>query len=104
MLAHSYSYLPVLLAEKEVPVWRLISDHWVATYLRKGDRKKLLAKRLEDAIQESTNKPPEASIRLTNTTIGDALDTLESNGLPLLIFDEKYPSQLVGIVTAFDLL
>ncbi len=43
MLAHSYSYLPVLLTEEDSPVWHLISDHWVATYLRKGDRKSWLA-------------------------------------------------------------
>jgi hypothetical protein len=104
MLANSYSYLPVLLNEGEVKDWRLISDHFVATYLRKGERKKLLAKRLEQAIQESTNEPPKAPICLTNTMISEALDKLESEGLPLLIFDEKYPSQLVGIVTAFDLL
>jgi CBS domain-containing protein len=106
MLANSYSYLPVLLTEGEVKGWCLISDHFVATYLRKreGDRKKLLAKRLEDAIRESPNKLPEAPTCLTNTTIEGALGIFTSNGLPLLIFDEKHPSQLVGIVTAFDLL
>ena len=104
MLANSYSYLPVLLLEEDVWVWRLVSDHWVATYLRRGDRKKLLAKRLEDAIQEGPTELPQAPVCKADTPIGNALSLLEDHGLPLLVFDEYKPSHLVGVVTAFDLL
>jgi hypothetical protein len=104
MLANSYSYLPVLITEEGVPIWRLVSDHWVATYLRKGDRKKLLAKRLEVAIQESPKELPQAPTCNADTPIGNALSILEDRGLPLLIFDELHPARLIGVVTAFDLL
>jgi len=102
MLVNSFSYLPV----KEKGIWKLISDKEIAKYLRgisSAERKRRLVKPLGDYIQEQTIALPDATIYTGKTKIAEVIDNF--NGEPILVMSKQSGSQeLVGIVTAFDLL
>lgn len=106
MLANSFSYLPVW--DKAGGRWMLVSDHAIATYLDDTIRRERLGTSLEEATkprQDSTGPPLglfEAKTYSPDTTKRTVLD--ECEGRPVLVVQEGLPSELIGIVTPFDLL
>ncbi|HEV7904539.1 MAG TPA: hypothetical protein VGO96_11915 [Pyrinomonadaceae bacterium] len=103
MLINSFSYLPVLVGNVE-PVWKLISDLEVARYLRSEDQS--MRERLALSIEKAIVQP--SGINLQSPKVCDpefpvAKLFAEWDGLPILI-KTKSSNDLLGIVTAFDLL
>lgn len=101
MLTNSFTYLPVYYNDK----WGLLSDFELARYLRpansdrsKGQRKlrlmTLLSKAIEDGVSTSA-----AVVVSPMTTVEEVLKMC--NGQPVLV---THDSQLMGIVSPFDLL
>jgi hypothetical protein len=97
MLANSFTYLPVWNSSR----WMLVSDYHVAQYLRKGDRKKRLAERLQDAIDKGLTLEV-ASTCFDDDTVSDVLE--KSEGKPVLVIEREHTERLLGIITSFDLL
>ncbi len=99
MLANSFTYLPFLNAEEK---WALVSDYNVARYLRLGSkRNELLAKTLDNAISDGLKTHP-AEVCYADETIEKVLDSFD--GKPFLVVRTENESDLLGILTAFDLL
>jgi CBS domain-containing protein len=103
MLANSYSYVPVL---GDGGVWQIVSDTSIARFLgldRPGSsRKSRLMKTLRDAFQEDSNLLEPAIDLPPDTKLCQALDRLKSTNV-LLVRDSRQ-GDLLGILTAFDLL
>ena len=101
MLVNSYSSLPVFLPDRGT--WHLVSDLAVARYLPRADwtaRKKALAKRLEAAADEGLLLLPATVVDAD----GPATEVIgELTDRPVLVTGER-PDQILGILTAFDLL
>jgi CBS domain-containing protein len=99
MLTNSFSYLPV---EDEGGQWCLISDLQVAKYLQNNtnnERKRRLASPLGEAT--GIELLP-ATCLDDRTPINSALEDFD--GQPILVFRDNAKAELVGILTAFDLL
>jgi CBS domain-containing protein len=106
MLAHSFSFLPVHFPGDRG--WKLVSDLAVAKYLRSQSEKRdeRLATRLEDAVSEER---PEDNLELcpalrfcSDDPIGLVLSKIQN--VPVLVYLGQNSEDLVGILTAFDLL
>ncbi len=95
MLANSFSYLPVLWKDK----WHLISDQKLALYLRKGNRNERLAETLQRAVDFDASLLDGAQF----CHVGD-LKLPTFSGRPILVCRREDTKDLVGILTAFDLL
>jgi hypothetical protein len=103
MLASSFSFLPVLFSCDGTSTWYLISDHKLATYLaHREKRKQRLATRLDEAVKTDGVQLEEAKLCFVDEAIEEALKRF--TGSPLLVRHRQYPDQIVGIITAFDLL
>ena len=103
MLANHFTYLPVLFEFGQGSEWYLISDRSVAQYLRvPQQRKKRLAKTLENAVHDQGLDLERAISCYSDTPIEDALRRFD--GRPLLVRHREDPAWLLGILTAFDLL
>jgi hypothetical protein len=103
MLASSFSFLPVLYSRDGISTWCLISDHELAMYLAKREtRKQRLATRLDVAGAAGAVRLEEAKLCFVDEPIEEALRKF--SGSPLLVCHRQYPDQIVGIITAFDLL
>lgn len=102
MLANSFSYLPVRLADRNC--WGLVSDLAIAGYLRSGDRKERLAQTLVEAMNSDLSVPEAHTIRAA-TDVNTVLEKMASEpaGHVLLITNQS-DQHLLGIVTPFDLL
>jgi hypothetical protein len=111
MLASSFSTLPVrgIAGDK----WQLVQDQALATFLSQGERKERLKMTLKDAASAS---PPlflsDAPRCAENTPSSDALKRLDGHML-LIVVRNTGPEQagesgltneMIGIVTAYDLL
>jgi hypothetical protein len=99
MLANSFSYLPVKDGEGQ---WRHVSDLQIALYLQgqaNSERKKRLGTTLADA---TSIKLVPATCVTDDTPLASALQKLE--GPPILIFNSQMPTELIGVLSAFDLL
>ena len=111
MLESSFSFLPVNLAKKgHPPAWRLISDLEVARYLRANARNARLLQRLDKASGDIRAEEPNSGrpIQLDKPHLCQPEDSVRvalegCNGLPVLV-TQKETGELLGIVTAFDLL
>lgn len=103
MLMNAFSYLPVRVEEN----WRLVSEAAVARYLRQSsshtERKKRLATPLDAACRDGglvlDNSPHSCVDTDDISTLLDKLD-----GRPILVLRADHGNDLVGIVTASDLL
>ncbi|MCC9602866.1 hypothetical protein LOC67_20135 [Stieleria sp. JC731] len=103
MLANSFSYLPIKVCDE----WMILSDVKLVSFLKNGgskseDRKMRLAMSLTEARSHGLLfDVPANSKPCLNTT---PLDEIEFDALerPLLVTDRA--GNLVGIVTAFDVL
>ena len=97
MLTNSFSYLPVH------GQWCLVSDLEVAKYLQvqpKGERDRRLAMPLGEA-KEIALLPVKP---LNDETLIDQALMKGFDGKPILVFRRASEAELVGILTAFDLL
>ena len=101
MLTNSFSYLPLWNPRQG---WRLVSDHSLAIALRRtdGKREDSLGMTLEKAIADSIIVPPEAILVKPDVEIHDALGLM--NDRPVLVQHPDNPDEIIGIVTAFDLM
>jgi hypothetical protein len=100
MLKNSFSYLPLWNPDLG---WRLVSDHSLAVALRrKGNREELLGMTLEKAIADCIINTPEAKLVKPDEEIRDVLSLL--NDRPVLVQHPDKTDEIMGIVTAFDLL
>jgi len=106
MLENSFSFLPVNSTPEADPTWKLVSDLALAPYLRAGtpgDRRQRLAETLSHAekhggvqLMDPKRCGPEESAR---TALEGCKD------LPILVTNSGGGTDnLLGIVTAFDLL
>jgi hypothetical protein len=105
MLTHGFSFLPIWISDPPGSEWFLLSDFAVTKYLRVSDknlRRQRLATRIEDAV---STKELEL---IPSSTCGPHLPAEEmiSNfkGTPILVVDQSKPDNLLGIITAFDLM
>jgi hypothetical protein len=100
MLANSFSYLPVLKDGK----WYLVSDLSIATYLRAkaNERKQRLAHTLLDAIESGGLQLLGAICFQADANIDQVIKTFD--GRPVLVCHRNDHEELIGILTAFDIL
>ncbi len=106
VLANSYSFLPVRVENGE---WWLLSDRELARYLRvkAQTRKGRLAKSLKSAlmVDERNDKITFLSVETVCPTANVEEVAQKLQGVPVLVTrDGGQTTDLVGIVTAFDLL
>jgi len=105
MLVNSFSYLPVLLTENDKTNWWLISDLLLARYLRcpsdQTTLKQRLMQTLDDVIKTKGIELHQPYICNPSDSISAVLE--KSNGFPILV-ESKETSQLLGILTSFDVL
>ena len=110
MLANSFSYLPMQWEMEQGTTWKLVSDFHIARFLRtpgnpgSKERKRRLAKTVQDAADEGALELEDAASCSTRTTVEEALPLFSGDGRPLLIHHQDDPYRLMGIVTAYDLL
>ena len=106
MLANSYSVLPVFDTTAMPPTWRLLSEGAIAKYLRSAttneERKRRLAGTVEQALCEGRFAADPAKVVTADEPVMNLLDDIEKH--PVLVVNEKNASELVGILTAFDIL
>lgn len=99
LLMHSFSYLPV---QDATGAWKLVSDQALAKHLQ-GRSNTERDKRLAQSLKESGLPLLDALQVLEGDPVTAALDKLDSR--PLLVVREVNGcAELVGLVTAFDLL
>jgi hypothetical protein len=105
ILTHGFSFLPIWFPDSPGPGWFLLSDFAVTKYLRISDRKlrkQRLATRIEEAVSSKELK------LIPSATCSPDLPAEEMiskfNGTPILVVDEAKPDNLLGIITAFDLM
>jgi hypothetical protein len=105
MLMNSFSYLPVHISNTGSECWHVISDVTVARYLRaassKAKRNARLKMTLNDAMTEHGIELVVPAYARPEQPIKELLENL--NSLPLLVLATN-THELLGIVTAFDLL
>jgi CBS domain-containing protein len=97
LLANSFSFLPVLSDGR----WHFVSDRVIAVYLGASTGKERRRK-LCDPLSEIKPELRLATCVTEMTSVEEALERLED--VPLLVCSDENPLQLLGIVTAFDLL
>jgi len=100
MLTNSFSYLPLFNAGQ----WNLISDHSLAVLLRRpgGNRNAVLGMTLGEAIQNGAIIPDQVKLVAPDKEIQDALGLM--NGYPVLVHHSICRDEIIGILTAFDLM
>ncbi len=100
MLANSFTYLPVFMEAS----WNLISDSNVARYLLadNNQRKVRLAKTLRNAVDLQELQLETAKTVEPETPIKKVVQNFK--GKPVLVCRQGHLEDLLGILTAFDLL
>lgn len=105
MLLNSYSFLPVVDDSDETPSWKLVSDRKLARYLRRADnsakRRNILGTELKQAISDGLCLIS-PSICGPKTDIAEIAEKMQDH--PWLVVEGQNPGDLLGILTAFDLL
>ena len=103
MLANSFSYLPVLGSGK---TWQIISDASVARFLGAERDGKIRRSRLSKTLQEARHDAPDivepALVIRGDAKISEALENLKNKSVFLIRHPDR--NELMGILTAFDLL
>jgi CBS domain-containing protein len=103
MLANSFSYLPVLGSGK---TWQIISDASVARFLGTERDGKIRRSRLSKTLQEARHDAPDivesALVIRGDAKISEALEHLKDKSVFLIRHPDR--NELMGILTAFDLL
>lgn len=102
MLMNSFSYLPVQLKVAEGLEWHFVSDVSLARALRDATtRESRLAMPLSEAVATEAIQLHSARVVSVDTTIESIINDLDE--VPLLVISAQ-GCELLGIVTAFDLL
>ncbi|HEU4391130.1 MAG TPA: hypothetical protein VFV34_25245 [Blastocatellia bacterium] len=101
MLANSFSFLPVKLADGN---WALVSDCALALALRRCDQKRddTLGLTLEKAIETKLIEPQPTTPIAPDLDVGASLTDMK--GRPVLVHHPMHHSEVIGIITSFDLL
>jgi CBS domain-containing protein len=115
MLASSFSTLPVSGVGDHR--WRLVRDHAVAAFIRAADSKSQRTQKLKITLKEAARldsalELTEAKTCSEHMTVDDALRLLQDNLLLVVLRNEDAPQDskvtcpedIMGIITAFDLL
>ena len=98
MLVNSYSYLPV----KNEDVWYLLSDLDVATYLLNAATPKERKEQLAKPLGETSIVHHVAQLISSDMLISEAIT--KCTEVPLLVQRTGTTNDVIGILTAFDLL
>jgi hypothetical protein len=103
MLVNAYSYLPVSIRIEGGSQWRLISDFQLGKYVRSSgkDPRDVLTSKLEECISFGKIELQIAKTCEANETVASVFGMTE--GAPILVMAPN-GSDLLGILTAFDLL
>lgn len=101
MLLNSFSFLPIHFEGK----WQLVSDRAIAGYVRATGQKRdaVLSKTIEEAIREDGLDLMPAKTCEPDASVVSVIEAMDDDA-PFLIVDPDRPRELVGIVTAYDLL
>lgn len=102
MLSKAFSYLPIWHEEG----WKLVTEYSIARMLRSTpsatDRKRRLAAPVSDSITEGGLELLEADITHPDEPIGKVVQRIRER--PLLVVDAQRPEELLGLLTASDVL
>lgn len=104
MLANSFSYLPLRYEESSTS-WALVADSELAKYLRGvsvRERRDRLAQSLGKAVETGDVSLDLATCLGSETKIADVMEEIDQK--PMLLFSGGKRDNLLGLVTAFDLL
>jgi CBS domain-containing protein len=105
MLANDFSFLPVRIESGE---WRLLSDYELARYLRvkKQVRNERLTKSLESVLVAHDGHDTITLLPVKPVCPTEPIDEIAKklNSVPALVTRDGGHTDLVGILTAFDLL
>lgn len=104
MLSHSFSYLPVRTPDPSGQ-WRVVADFELARFFREASdasqRHARMAMPLRDAVERGQVELREVTCVGALTRIDEILGKIDA--LPTLVIEDSN-AELIGIVTAFDLL
>jgi hypothetical protein len=103
MLVNSFSFLPVPVDERGETAWRLVSDIGLAQYLRVGG--KVSTDRVSQKLEEAVDSGAIELLRAETCRPQDEIKSIfeKFKSFPLLV-PSPDNRQLMGILTAFDLL
>jgi len=104
LLLNSFSYLPVQLEETK-PAWHLLADHHLVSYLanKVGDERRThLSKTVAAAVNDGLRLTPASTI--AEDAVIESIRTMDLQTPLLVVRSTDQDQQLVGIITAFDLL
>ena len=103
MLANSFSYLPVRLSDSS---WALVSDYHLASALHNTNQKRaqVLGLTLEKAIEKKLITPYQTQPIPPDLDLCTSLAKMDLCLHPLLVHHSEYSSEVIGIVTSFDLM
>jgi CBS-domain-containing membrane protein len=101
MLTHAFSYLPL----RDEETWKVVPDYSIARYLRKGEpklRNARLTNVTSEAVGSGDLKLLKAQVASPTTLIADIVADISEQ--PLLVVDQAHKDEIVGILTASDIL
>jgi predicted transcriptional regulator len=100
MLTHAFSYLPIWHSG----AWKLLPEFSIARLLRSApaDRGRHLAAPVSDAVSEGKLELLEVAQVHPETPIGDIIHLIAAQ--PVLVVERDRPHELVGLLTASDVL
>lgn len=104
MMANAFSFLPVRMSDNEVRDWLVVSDTAIANFLgpqRGEDRDRRLRQSLEGAWRSGSLKLEQPRCVTPNFLAAELKDSISAT--PILVTDPA-SKELIGILTAFDLL
>lgn len=109
MLEHSFTYIPVKRADGLEPRWILISDAWLMATLRKATSRTAWNKALGMTVGAVLAECDQQKLHSMAANFCDDSDTIASivdrlSDRPLLVRPSNRPEEIVGIITAYDLL
>ncbi len=98
MLANAFSYLPIHWSGK----WCFISDHVLASYLRKSNRKAEMAKLLIEVLENKDLAPVEAPTCFPEDAADEVVQRMHF-GMPVLVLNQD-KIHLEGLISPADVL
>ena len=109
ILEHSFTFIPVKRAEDLRPRWVMISDAWLMAFLRKASSRRAwkdglgttVSKALADQTDQELHRMA-AQFCVDNDSIDSMVDRIRET--PLLVRPANHPEEVIGIITAYDLL
>ena len=104
MLINSYSYIPLQRQKNGTPKWCLISDYNLARCIPsdRSEKKQRYLQTIKDALEIGDLEIEKVDSCEADTPVEEVRKML--NNKPLLVTHKSEPAQILGIITAFDLL